>query len=216
METKDYLSLISQTIRDGQPKNTERMVLEALEHGTAAGDILNFSFVPTMRDMGLRYKEDEVYIAKILSAARAMKYGLKVLRPLLELESGAVMHRGKIILGTVIGDLHDVGKNLVGLMFESAGFEVVDLGIDVSEKKFVQAVRDNPDTAIVCVSSLLTTSMGNMKSIVKALNEMDERKNFKIMVGGAPITQEFCDEIGADAYTENAYDAAEMAKTFVV
>lgn len=116
----------------------------------------------------------------------------------------------------MVGDLHDVGKNLVGLMFESAGFEVIDLGIDVSEKKFVQAVKDHPDAAIVCISSLLTTSLGNMKSIVKALNGMEERKNFRIMVGGAPVTQEFSDEIGADAYTDNAYDAAEAAKTFVL
>lgn len=216
MEIKDYLSLISQTIRNGQPKYTERMVLEALDHGITAGDILNQSFIPTMRDMGQRYKEDEVYIAKVLSAARAMKYGLRVLKPRLEAEGEDSMHKGKVILGTVVGDLHDVGKNLVGLMFESAGFEVIDLGIDVSEKKFVQAVKDHPDAVIVCISSLLTTSLGNMKNIVKALNGMEERKNFRIMVGGAPVTQEFCDEIGADAYTDNAYDAAEAAKTFVL
>jgi len=145
-----------------------------------------------------------------------MKYGLRVLKPRLEAEGEDSMHKGKVILGTVVGDLHDVGKNLVGLMFESAGFEVIDLGIDVSEKKFVQAVKDHPDAAIVCISSLLTTSLGNMKSIVKALNGMEERKNFRIMVGGAPVTQEFSDEIGADAYTDNAYDAAEAAKTFVL
>ena len=110
------------------------MVLEALDHGVTAGDILNRSFIPTMKDMGQRYKEDEVYIAKILSAARAMKYGLRVLKPRLEAEGEDSMHKGKVILGTVVGDLHDIGKNLVGLMFESAGFEVIDLGIDVSEK----------------------------------------------------------------------------------
>jgi len=212
----EYLKIISETIKDGKPKYTERLVKEALEQGYTAKEILNHSFIPTMRDIGMRYKADEIYIAKVLSAARSMKYGLSVLRPYIELSETEKIKHEKIILGTVTGDLHDIGKNLVGLMFECAGFEVIDLGIDVSEKKFIRAVQDHPDAIVVCISALLTTTMDQMKHIVKSLNEMEQRKNFHIMVGGAPITEEFAVEIGADAYTDNAYDCAQLAKTYVV
>jgi len=212
----EYLKIISETIKDGKPKYTERIVKEALEQGYTAKEILNHSFIPTMRDIGMRYKADEIYIAKVLSAPRSMKYGLSVLRPYMELSETKNIKHEKIILGTVTGDLHDIGKNLVGLMFECAGFEVIDLGIDVSEKKFIRAVKDHPDAIVVCISALLTTTMDQMKHIVKSLNEMEHRKNFHIMVGGAPITQEFAVEIGADAYTDNAYDCAQLAKTYVV
>lgn len=212
----NYIEAIIQTVEEGKPKYTERLTKEALEQGLEAVSILHEAFVPAMEKMGLRYKADEIYIAKILSAARCVKYGLRVLKPFLEASNDPSLNRGKVILGTALGDLHDVGKNLVALLFESAGFEVIDLGIDVSEKRFVQAVKDHPDAVVVCVSALLTTSMGEMKHIVKTLNQLKERDRFKIMVGGGPITKEFAQEIGADAYTDNAYDAAEVAKTYVL
>lgn len=128
------------------------------------------------------------------------------------LASGAAGSAGKMILGTVAGDLHDIGKNLVGMMIESAGFEVIDLGVDVPTEKFIEAVKANPDVKIVGLSALLTTTMPALKDTVAALNEQDFRSNIKIMVGGAPITQEFADEIGADAYTPDAASAAQKAK----
>ena len=122
----------------------------------------------------------------------------------------------RFILGTVEGDLHDVGKNLVAIMFRSAGFQVIDLGVDVSEKQFLRAVKENPDVSIVCLSSLLTTSMGAMRQVVRALRETKDRQMLKIMVGGGSVTREFADEIGADAYSETAVEAAELAKTFLI
>lgn len=123
---------------------------------------------------------------------------------------------GTVILGTVEGDLHDVGKNLVAIMFRSAGFKVIDLGVDIPEKQFLKAVRDNPEVSIVCISSLLTTSIPEMQQVVKSLRRHDKEHRLKIMVGGGAVTQEFADTIGADAYTETAVDAAEKAKTFII
>ena len=139
-----------------------------------------------------------------------MKKGVDVLKP--HLAGGSAGVAGKMIIGTVAGDLHDIGKNLVAMMIESAGFEVIDLGVDVPVEKFIEAVRENPDVKVVGVSALLTTTMPAMKETVEALNKEDFRKDIKIMVGGAPITQEFADEIGADAYTADAATAAQVAK----
>ena len=149
---------------------------------------------------------------KALACARAMKAGLERLEPYFE--GGWFGDHGKAILGTAGGDLHDVGKNIVAIMFRGSGFEVVDLGVDVSARQFVQAVRENPDVKVVCISCLLTTSLPEMKHIVQALNEMSERRDFRVMVGGGPVTGEFARQIGADAYTENAMEAAEIARTF--
>ena len=212
----NYLQDISDSILDGKPKLTEQLISTALEAGVDPVSIINDALAPTMRTVGLKYKNEEIYIAKVLSAARCMKYGLAVIHRYLEETGQEYAPKGIIILGTAAGDLHDVGKNLVGLMFESAGFQVIDLGIDVTDKAFIQAVKDHPDAAVVCISSLLTTSLENMKNIVKALNRLPEREHFKIMVGGAPVTQEFARQIGADAYTDNAYDAAQVAKTYIL
>lgn len=212
----DYITAIAGSIEEGKPKLTERLVREALENGIPSVDILNQAFTPAMKLVGMKYKNEEIYIAKILSAARCMKYGLQALHQYLNATGKDSVPKTTIILGTAAGDLHDVGKNLVGLMFESAGFEVIDLGIDVSERQFTQAIRQHPEAAIVCISSLLTTSLENMKSIVHTLNGLPERKHFKIMVGGAPVTQEFADSIGADAYTDNAYDAAQVARAYIL
>ncbi len=208
------LQAIADSIREGRPLQTEKAVREALAQGAGAAQVLNEGMVPAIREVGEKFKNNEIYIPRILSAARAMSAGLNILQPYFE--SGALQQCGTVILGTAEGDLHDVGKNLVGLMLRSAGFRVIDIGVDVSVRKFVSAVEQNPDAAIVCISSLLSTSMVEMKQIVGALNKSKQRPHFKIMVGGAPVTQEFADEIGADAYTENAVDAAQTAKAFVI
>lgn len=149
----------------------------------------------------------------MLIAAKAMKKGVEVLKP--HLAGDGAGSAGKLILGTVAGDLHDIGKNLVGMMLESAGFEVMDLGVDVPDEKFVETVKNTPDVKIVALSALLTTTMPSLQSAVEALNKMDERKNFKVLVGGAPINQEFADEIGADGYAPDAASAATKAKELI-
>ena len=149
----------------------------------------------------------------MLVAARAMKKGVEVLKPHLAGDNSATV--GKYIIGTVAGDLHDIGKNLVAMMIESAGFEVIDLGVDVPAEKFVEAIKSNPDCKVVGLSALLTTTMPAMKDTVAAIIDAGPKSQVKIMVGGAPITQEFADEIGADAYTADAASAAQKAKELV-
>ena len=165
--------------------------------------------IDAMSVVGEKFKKNEIFVPEMLVAARAMKKGVDVLKPHLSGENDGKI--GKMVMGTVYGDLHDIGKNLVIMMIESSGYEVVDLGIDVSIEKFVQAAED-PDVTVVGVSALLTTTMPAMKEVVAALNKSPRRKDFKIMVGGAPITQEFCDEIGADVYTPDAASAGQAAK----
>ena len=181
----------------------------ALDEGENATDILA-AMIGAMDVVGERFRNNEIFVPEMLVAARAMKKGVDVLKP--HLSSGEVGGMGKMIIGTVQGDLHDIGKNLVAMMIESAGFEVVDLGVDVPHERFVEAVRENPDTKIVGLSALLTTTMPALRDAVALLNRQDFRGNIKVMVGGAPITQEFADEIGADAYTADAASAAQMAK----
>ena len=166
--------------------------------------------IDSMGIVGEKFKNNEIFVPEMLVAARAMKKGVDVLRP--HLATGTAGAAGKVIIGTVAGDLHDIGKNLVAMMIESAGFEVIDLGVDVPAEKFIEAVKENPDVKIVGLSALLTTTMPAMKTAVEALNAQDFRSNIKIMVGGAPITAEFAAEIGADAYTPDAASAAQKAK----
>lgn len=212
MTQKEYLEKIAGAMEEGYPKDVEILVCEAVDRGVSPLTILQESLIPSMQRMGTLYQDEEVYIIKILSSARAMQHGLKVLKPFLEDEKDFCC--GKAIIGTAEGDLHDMGKNLVALMFKTAGFEVIDLGVDVSVKKFVKAVEENPDTVLVCVSSLLTTSMKSTKQIVETLNRYKSKYHFKIMVGGGSITKDFASRIGADVYTEDACEAAETAKEF--
>lgn len=169
--------------------------------------------IKAMDAVGEKFKNGEIFVPEMLVAARAMKKGVEVLKP--HLATGAAGAAGKVIIGTVAGDLHDIGKNLVSMMLESAGFEVIDLGVDVPKEKFVEACEANPDTKIVCCSALLTTTMPALRDAVTLLNESSFRQNIKVMVGGAPITQAFADEIGADAYTEDAASCAKRAKELV-
>ena len=203
---------VKEMVIKGKAKLVPGLVQAALDEGSAPTEVLN-TMIDAMGVVGERFKNNEIFVPEMLVAARAMKKGVEVLKPLLG--GGSTSVSGKFIIGSVAGDLHDIGKNLVAMMIESAGFEVIDLGVDVSIDKFIQTIRDNPDVKIVGLSALLTTTMPSLRDTVAALNQEDFRDRIKIMVGGAPITQEFADEIGADAYTPDAASAAQKAKELV-
>ena len=197
-------------VEKGKAKVIANAVQEALDAGCDPTEILNDGMIKAMDAVGEKFKNGEIFVPEMLVAARAMKKGVEVLKP--HLATGAAGAAGKVIIGTVAGDLHDIGKNLVSMMLESAGFEVIDLGFDVPKEKFVEAYEANPDTKIICCSALLTTTMPALKDAVALINEASFRPNVKVMVGGAPITQAFADEIGADAYTEDAASCAKKAR----
>lgn len=209
----EKIQAIAAAVEAGKAKIVGGLVQEALDAGCDPTEVLNAGMIDAMSVVGEKFKNNEIFVPEMLVAARAMKKGVEVLKP--HLASGSAGAAGKMILGTVAGDLHDIGKNLVGMMIESAGFEVIDLGVDVPIEKFIEAVNANPDVKIVGCSALLTTTMPALRDTVKALNEASFRSNIKVMVGGAPITQEFADEIGADAYTADAASAAQKAKELV-
>ena len=204
---------IAASVEAGKAKIVGGLVEEAIKEGCDPTEILNVGMIDAMGVVGDKFKKNEIFVPEMLVAARAMKKGVEVLKPHLAGDSSATI--GKYIIGTVAGDLHDIGKNLVAMMIESAGFEVIDLGVDVPAEKFVEAIKENPDCKVVGVSALLTTTMPAMKDTVKAIIDAGLQSQVKIMVGGAPITQEFADEIGADAYTQDAASAAQVAKTLV-
>ena len=196
----------------GKAKLVPAAVQETLDEGVEASKILD-TMIEAMDVVGENFKNGVIFVPEMLIAAKAMKKGVEVLKP--HLASGAAGALGKVIIGTVAGDLHDIGKNLVAMMIESAGFEVIDLGVDVPVEKFLTAYEENPGTKIVACSALLTTTMPALQQTVAALNAAPWRGNVKVMVGGAPITQEFADKIGADAYTPDAASAAKKAKELV-
>ena len=198
----------------GKAKKVGAAVTEALEAGCDPTAILNEGMIAAMDEVGAKFKNGEIFVPEMLVAAKAMKNGVEVLKP--HLASGAAGAAGKVIIGTVSGDLHDIGKNLVGMMLESSGFEVVDLGVDVPKEKFVEAYEQNPDAKIIGCSALLTTTMTAMKETVALLNSSPFRDKIKVMVGGAPINAEFAREIGADAYTDDAASCAQKAKELVM
>jgi len=205
-----------ETIYDGVLKGNMPGVQEAtkaaLAEGLEAGELLNEAMIPAMAEVGRLFEANEYYVPEMLIAARAMKAGLAILRPQLVAED--VKPLGKVVLGTVKGDLHDIGKNLVGIMIEGAGFEIIDLGVDVSPETWVETVR-NQDVDIVGLSALLTTTMPSMKTTIEALEEAGLRDKAKIIVGGAPVTQRYADEIGADGYGRDAASAANLAKSLL-
>ena len=196
----------------GKAKLVPAAVQETLDEGVEASKILD-TMISAMDVVGENFKNGTIFVPEMLIAAKAMKKGVEVLKP--HLASGAAGALGKVIIGTVAGDLHDIGKNLVAMMIESAGFEVIDLGVDVPVEKFLAAYEENPGVKIVACSALLTTTMPALQETVTALNAAPWRKDVKVMVGGAPITQEFADKIGADAYTPDAASAAKKAKELV-
>lgn len=206
------LEQISENLIKGKANEVKELVQKALDDGLDAGEVLNKGLLAGMGVVGERFKKNEVYVPEVLIAARAMKAGSEILKPLL-VESG-VKPTGTVVLGTVKGDLHDIGKNLVGMMLEGGGFQVVDLGTDVPSEKFVEAAREN-NAEIIGTSALLTTTMTAMKEVVDSLSSSDLGGKVKIMIGGAPVTQAYCDEIGADGYAPDAASAADVAKTFI-
>ena len=200
---------LAKAVSIGKSKLVPGLVQEAIDEGNSPIDILNQGMIDAMSIVGEKFKAGEIFVPEMLVAAKAMKKGVEVLKPHM---GGDSNHKiGKMAMGTVFGDLHDIGKNLVIMMIESTGYEVIDLGIDVPVEKFMEAAND-PEVTVVGVSALLTTTMPAMQETVAALNTHPRRGEFKIMVGGAPITQAFADEIGADVYTEDAASAGQAAK----
>ena len=203
---------IRQALESGNAPAVKKMTEAALGQGVSAETLLNEGLIAAMSRVGDKFKRNEVYVPEVLVAARAMYAGLDILRPVL-VETGAKAV-GKLVIGTVKGDLHDIGKNLVRMMFEGAGFQVVDLGIDVPDGKFVDAVRtEKPD--LLGMSALLTTTMPVMKKTIEALEDAGLRDKVKVIVGGAPVTQHFADAIGADGYAADASSAVELAKNLI-
>jgi corrinoid protein of di/trimethylamine methyltransferase len=201
---------IAAAVENGKVKKVAGLVQEALDEGISATEILNTGMIGAMGVVGEKFKNNEIFVPEMLIAARAMKKGVEVLTPALK-EAGSEPV-GKLILGTVAGDLHDIGKNLVGMMIEGAGFNVIDLGVDVPADKFIECMKENPDCKIVALSALLTTTMPAIKNTIDAIVAAGLRDTVKIMIGGAPVTQAFADEVGADGYSEDAASAAELAK----
>jgi 5-methyltetrahydrofolate--homocysteine methyltransferase len=205
----DILQEIASYLYDGEDKEVAALVQQALDQGLEPHEILHGGLIAGMDEVGKDFKADVLYMPEVLVAARAMQAGMDVLRPLLA--ESDVTGAGKYLIGTVEGDLHDIGKNLVRMMLEGAGFQTVDLGKDVKPEAFVAAVREHQPN-ILGLSALLTTTMPAMKTTIEALEEAGLRDSVKIMVGGAPVTATFAEEIGADAYAPDAASAVDVAR----
>ncbi len=204
------LEQIKEQLMKGKANDVKALVQQALNENIGAAEILNKGLLCGMGVIGEKFKKNEVYVPEVLIAARAMKCGMEILKP--ALAAAKVEPRGVVVIGTVKGDLHDIGKNLVGMMLEGAGFKVIDAGINVEAAKFIEVARAN-NASLIGASALLTTTMTNMKEVVDVLKASDLVGKVKIMIGGAPVTQAFCDEIGADGYAADAASAADLART---
>lgn len=202
------LNDISENLQRGKAKVVKELVQQAIDQGLSAQEILEDGLLAGMNIIGAKFKANEVFVPEVLVAARAMNMGSALLKPLLA-ESG-VKAAGKVCIGTVKGDLHDIGKNLVKMMLEGKGLDVIDLGVDVSPQQFIDTAK-NEGCQIICCSALLTTTMGVMGEVVQAAKDAGIRDSVKIMVGGAPVTETFCQQIGADKYTPDATTAADAA-----
>lgn len=207
------IAAVADAIQTGGVKEISALVLAALAAGAPPMDVLNAGMIGAMSLVGERFSRGDAFVPEMLVSARTMKRGVETLKPYLS--GGAVGANGKVVIGTVAGDLHDIGKNLVAMMLESSGFEVIDLGIDVPVGKFVDTVRAESNVRIVALSTLLTTTMPAMRRAVESLNGLENRASFRVMVGGAPITEEFALAIGADAYSPDAAAAAALARKFI-
>ena len=197
----------------GKRKEVAPLVQQALDEGLGAEEVLNEGLVAAMSEIGERFSRNEAFVPEMLVAARAMSAGTEVLKPHLAEEGAEPV--GKAVIGTVRGDMHDIGKNLVRMMIEGKGFEVTDLGVDVAPEQFVTFLQEHDDVDIVCCSALLTTTMPEIGATIRAIEEAGLRDKVKVMVGGAPVTQAFADEVGADAYTSDAGAAAVRAVELV-
>jgi len=205
----DNVQKIAKSIYSGDVEAVAELVQDALDSGMAPGDVLNDALLAGMDEVGRDFKEGVLFVPEVLFAARSMQAGMDVLKPLLA--EGEIASSGKYVLGTVKGDMHDIGKNLVRMMLEGGGFEAIDLGVDVEPSAFVDAVREHkPD--LVGMSALLTTTMAQMKVTIDALEEAGLRDSVKIVIGGAPVTAAFAEQIGADAFAEDAATAVDVAR----
>lgn len=204
---------ISELLQKGRAKNVKALVEQALEEGMDPKVILNEGLLSGMMIIGEKFKNNEVFVPEVLVAARAMNTGLEILEPkLIEVGNEPV---GKVVIGTVKGDLHDIGKNLVGMMLKGAGLEIHDIGVDATSEMFINKAEE-VGADVICMSALLTTTMPNMKCIIEDLEERGLREKYIVMVGGAPVNQSFCDQIGADYYSPDAATAAETAKKAIL
>ncbi len=208
----ELIKQIFEAVVDGNQKVSEAKVKEAIESGLDPTTILNEGLLAAMSEVGKLFEEGEFFVPEMLVSARAMQTGLNVLKPLLV--NNETKGSGTVVAGTVQGDLHDIGKNLVCMMLEGAAFEVVDLGADVPPEKFVEAVKSS-GAQIVAMSALLTTTMGNMGATIEALKKAGLRDKVKVMVGGAPLSQQYADQIGADGYAPDANKAVGLAKKLI-
>jgi len=213
MENSTILENISAHLQQGRAKDVQQLVNEALESGIQPQQILNDGLLNGMSIIGKKFKVNEVYVPDVLIASRAMNAGLEILKP--RLIDDDVKSMGKVIIGTVEGDLHDIGKNLVKIMFQGAGLEVIDLGVDVSAEKFLAAAKEEKPQ-IIAMSALLTTTMTSMKKVIEDLEKEGLRDSVYVMVGGAPVTDSYAQSIGADAYSDDAASAAQVAKEHIV
>lgn len=205
------IQTIYEMVIDGDAPSVGAAVTDALGQGISAEEILNQGLIKAMDEVGKRFEEGEFYVPEMLIAARAMQTGLKLLKPHL-VEAGAKA-AGVVAIGTVKGDLHDIGKNLVAMMLEGAGFEVRDLGVDVSPESFVRAVQDGAE--VIGISALLTTTMSNMEKTIEALKANGIRQKVKVIVGGAPVTQEYAQQIGADGFAADASSATRVVRSLI-
>jgi len=200
---------LADSIIVGNAKLAKSLTEEAIRGGHSPKEVLDEGLIAGMNVVGDRFRKNEIYVPEVLISARAMKAALEILRPLLT-QTG-VPPKGKVVLGTVKGDLHDIGKNLVGMMLEGAGFKIIDLGIDVSPEKFAASVeQENPD--VLGMSALLTTTMVGMKTVIDVLEAKNLRDKIRVIIGGAPVTQNYCDEIGADGYSRDSASAVDLVK----
>ncbi len=203
---------LSTNLINGKLEEVKKITQQAIKEKIAPKEILNEGMLKGMSEVGRRFKNNEFYVPEVLIAARAMKGGMEVLRPLLT-ETG-VKPMAKIVIGTIKGDLHDIGKNLVGMMLEGGGFEVIDLGVDVSPEKYLDAIQKN-DAQMIGMSALLTTTMLNMKETIKTLESAGLKNKIKIIIGGAPVTESYAREIGADGYAPDAASAVDLVKSLL-
>ena len=206
------LNLLYEAILGGKLESAVEITQQAINENIEPSEIINGYMVKAMEEIGSRFERSEVFVPHLLMSARAMKGSLELLKPLLKGDKSA--SAGKVVIGTVKGDLHDIGKNLVASMLEGCGFEVINLGVDVSSDKFIETARDN-DANIICMSALLTTTMNYMKEVIVALEQAQMKGKVKVMVGGAPITDGFAKSIGADGYSSNANGAVSLARSLM-
>jgi len=203
------LKQIAEDLTKGKAPEVKELVQKAVDEGGDVEKILNEGILAGMSVVGDRFKKNEIYVPEVLIAAKAMKQAMEVLQPFLTEKD--TKRKGKIVLGTVKGDLHDIGKNLVGMMLEGAGFEVIDLGVNVAPGKFIQVAKEK-SADCAGLSALLTTTMPAMKEMINSLNKSALKGNLKVIIGGAPVTQDYADEIGADGYAPNAASAVDVVK----